>query len=216
MKTLHTCSRSLKERMIALPLLTPCMFLLLIRILSPWDASCWAQETGSKPPLLTLRYSDIDLTRNDALYDNHLVLCSTGLFHLMRKTQVFPEHKATLTVYEGQLSEAKLAEVRLLLASKDLEALPPFDYSSVLSFISLGNSGMEMASARIYRNGKVQEVGYVVWHGPRTEDSIEGAPPDVQNEQHKAKAIFTSLLQWQKSLHGTRIDNSNATPFGCF
>jgi len=157
----------------------------------------------------------MDLTRDDVMYDTHLVLCPNGLFHLMRKTQVFPEHEARINMYEGQLSVAQLAEVRVLLTSKDLEALPPFDISSIMSFISKGNSGMEQVFASVLRNDKIQEVGYVVWHGPRPEDSIEGAPQEVQDQQTRAKAILNPLLRWQKSLQGTLMNNTNAMPVGC-
>jgi hypothetical protein len=205
-------SRRLKEGMMALPILVTGVLLL---ILSPWDVSCWAQKSGSERPLLDLQSTNIDNTSNNALNENHVLLCSDGSFRLMRKTQVFPEHTATINWYEGRLSAAQLAEVRLLLASKDLEALPPFEVSSVMSFVSTGNSKMEMVYASIYRNDMIQKVGYVVWHGSRPEDSIEGAPADVQYEQKKAKAILSSLLQWQSGLQGTRIDNPDATPFGC-
>ncbi|RSL18462.1 hypothetical protein EDE15_4037 [Edaphobacter aggregans] len=215
MDTLPAYSRRLKERRMALPILVPCMFLLLICVLYPWDGLCWAQKSESPLPLLELQSTTTDLSRDDVLYDDHVLLCSNGLFRLMRKTQVFPEHGATLNWYEGQLSAAQLAEVRSLLASKDLEALPPFDASSVMSFVSKANFKMEMVYASIYRNDKIQKVGYVIWHGHRPEDSIEGAPRDVQDEQSRAKALLTSLLRWQASLQGTLISNPNAKPLGC-
>jgi len=117
-------------------------------------------------------------------------------------------------MYEGQLSTAQLAEVRLLLASKDLEALPPFDISSVMPFVSTGNFAMEEAFVSIYRSNKVQEVGYVIWHGHRPEDSIEGAPADVQNEQNRAKVLLASLVRWQGGLQGTPVD-PNSQFLGC-
>ena len=211
----HVCARRLKQQKISLYLIIGFwVFLLLTCVLSGLDVSCWAQESGSRPSLLTLRYVDTDLTRNDVLYDSRLVLCSTGLFHLMRKTQIIGEDRATLKIYQGQLSEAQLAEVRLLLASKDLEALPPFDISSVMPFISKLNFAMEEAFVSIYRNNKVQEAGYVIWHGHRPEDSIEGAPADVQNEQYRAKALLASLVRWQSGLQGTLVD-PNSQFLGC-
>jgi hypothetical protein len=209
------CGRRLKRHKIAPPSIGFCVLLLLIYILSGSDISCSAQASGSKPPLLTLRYIDTDLRRDDVMYDSHLVLCSNGLFHLMRKTQVFPEHEARINLYEGQLSEAQLAEVRALLTSKDLEALPPFDISSTMSFVSVGNFAMEEVFASIYRNDKIHEVGYVVWHGPKPEDSIEGARREVQDQQSRAKTILAPLLRWQKSLQGTLINNPNAMPVEC-
>src|SRR5215469_13923314 len=152
----QVCARRLKQKKISLPLIGFWGFLLLlVCILSSSSSgiSCWAQESGSKSPLLTLRYIDTDLTRDDALYDNHVLLCSNGSFRLMRKTQVVPEHEARINMYQGQLSDAQLAEVRSLLASKDLEALPPFDVSSVMPFVSKLNFAMEEAFVSIYRNG---------------------------------------------------------------
>jgi hypothetical protein len=203
----HACRISLTLALIVFPSLG--------QQADPSPKAAPASSTESKLPLLKLQSTSTDLTRNDVLYDNHVLLCSNGLFRLMRVTQVFPEHKARSNWYEGQLSATQLAEVRSLLASKDLEALPPFEASSVMSFVSRGNSKMEMVYASIYRHDKIQKVGYIIWHGRRPEDSIEGAPIDVQNEQSKAKAVLSSLLRWQSGLQGTRIDNPDATPLGC-
>jgi hypothetical protein len=205
----HVCRRSLTLALIVFPSLgqqsDP----------SPRAAPA-SSSTESKLPLLELWSSNSDLTRDDALYHDHVLLCSNGSFRLMRKTQVlFPENKVTLNWYEGQLSAAQLAEVRLLLASKDLEALPPFENSSVMPFVSTGNFAMEEAFASIYRNDEIQKVGYVIWHGHRPEDSIEGAPWEVQDEQNKAKAVLSRLLRWQGGLQGMRIDNLAATLLGC-
>jgi len=183
-------------------LLLPCVLLAQI-------AAGEASHEDSRS--VVLRVSDWQLNLKPTAGPNNvgncLIVYADGRLHLELRRQEFFGDNASLSTYEGVLSNQDLAFLRSILDSADVRKLPKFRLPRHPS----ASDNFESFVVDIYREEAVQKVGYFTWEGepkPREDDKAAWA---------EQRAALQPLVQWSRETKSfkkagwRRVHNANST-----
>ena len=173
-----------------------------------------SQETVSPSPqqfLLKAVETEIDLSPQGVTSNDCLVVLPDGAFRLLRRFQQLPSPSATRVLYEGQVSEADLDELKGLLNADQVAALPRFEYESPPGDFYEIHGWV----AQIARPAGVQEVGYYRWASNHPQESFDFAPAALKAPIDSAAKALQPLAEWFHRIESARMKPSDTKSIPC-
>ena len=158
-----------------------------------------AQTRGAEQ-LVTLSEHINDYVPNGVTRGSCISVQADGRFHLEVRQQKFPEDFVTLQIYESSLDVLRLQQLRTLLDSPAIHALPAFKPPPLpMSTMTFGFFG-----AQFLDSNRLLHVGYLTWDASQVKEdqSPASTPASTKEEWRISQMALAPLLQWFHQIQG--------------
>jgi len=155
--------------------------------------------------LARIEWSQIDQSLTGITANECILVFPDGHFHMERRLQQLPTPSATLQVYEADLSDEQLQQLKNSLDNYEIRNLPTFVPPSIPGPVNF----RQAFQVRFPRNSHIDNIGYAAWKATSQSDPDAPARDALYTSQQKSVAALQPLYKWFTDLDSQKLTPSN-------